>query len=81
MEVKKTKRADLEGGKTPSFLMGLVIGCAVLFVGFEWGTRNMEVVGDSGIVEIALEEDVDITRPEDAPPPPPRLPPLLWQRC
>jgi protein TonB len=74
MEVKKTKRADLEGGKTLSFLMGLVIGCAILFVGFEWGTRDVQVIGDSGIVEIITEEDIEITRPEDAPPPPPPPP-------
>jgi protein TonB len=74
MEVKKTKRADLEGGKTSSFLMGIIIGCAVLFVGFEWGTRDVQVVGDSGIAEIVAEEDIEITRPEDAPPPPPPPP-------
>jgi protein TonB len=74
MEIKKTKRADLEGGKTPSFLMGIIIGCAVLFVGFEWGTRDVQVVGDSGIAEIIAEEDIEITRPEDAPPPPPPPP-------
>ncbi|MDR1919449.1 MAG: energy transducer TonB [Tannerellaceae bacterium] len=74
MEVKKTKRADLEGGKAPSFLMGLIIGCAVLFVGFEWGTRDVQVAGDSGIAEIITEEDIEITRPEDAPPPPPPPP-------
>jgi protein TonB len=74
MEIKKTKRADLEGGKTSGFLMGLIIGCAVLFVGFEWGTRDVQVGADSGIVEIITEEDIEITRPEDAPPPPPPPP-------
>jgi protein TonB len=74
MEIKKTKRADLEGSKTPSFLMGIIIGCAVLFVGFEWGTRDVQVVGDSGIAEIITEEDIEITRPEDTPPPPPPPP-------
>jgi protein TonB len=74
MEVKKTKRADLEDSKTPSFLMGLIIGCAVLFVGFEWGTRDVQAVVDSGIAEVITEEDIEITRPEDAPPPPPPPP-------
>jgi protein TonB len=74
MEVKKTKRADLEDSKTPSFLMGLIIGCAVLFVGFEWGTRDVEVVANSGIAEVITEEDIEITRPEDTPPPPPPPP-------
>ncbi|MDR1646286.1 MAG: energy transducer TonB [Tannerellaceae bacterium] len=74
MEIKKTKRADLENSKTPSFLMGIIVGCAVLFVGFEWGTRDVQVVGDSGIAEIIVEDDIEITRPEDTPPPPPPPP-------
>ncbi|MDR1357239.1 MAG: energy transducer TonB [Tannerellaceae bacterium] len=74
MEVKKTKRADLEGGKTSGFLMGLIIGCAVLFAAFEWGSRDVKVIGDSGIAEIIAEEEIEITRPEDAPPPPPPPP-------
>ena len=37
MEVKKSPKADLERGKTLGILMGMVVGLAVLFVGFEWG--------------------------------------------
>ncbi|GHV48500.1 protein TonB [Bacteroidia bacterium] len=71
MEVKKTKKADLEGSKSSSYLMGLVVGFAILFVGFEWGTREVKAVMDTGIVEIQDEEQIDVTRPEETPPPPP----------
>ncbi|GAB6394792.1 MAG: protein TonB [Bacteroidales bacterium] len=74
MEVKKTQRADLEKSKTPSFLMGIVVGLAVVFVGFEWGTRNAEVSSAAGVADIIAEEDIEITRPEEAPPPPPPPP-------
>jgi protein TonB len=74
MEIKKTKKADLESSITPNYLMGLIVGFAVLFVGFEWGTQEVKGAIDTGIVEIAVEEDMEITRPEDTPPPPPPPP-------
>ncbi|MDH6534942.1 energy transducer TonB [Parabacteroides sp. 52] len=75
MEIKKSPKADLEGGKTLSVLMGLVIALAVLFVGFEWGTFDIQVVTASeGVADIIAEEEIEITRPEDTPPPPPPPP-------
>ena len=75
MEIKKSPKADLEGGKTLSILMGLVIALAVMFVGFEWGTRDVQVVSASeGVADILAEEEIEITRPEDTPPPPPPPP-------
>jgi len=71
MEIKKTKRADLEKEKTSSFVMGIVVGLAIVFVGFEWGSRNAEVLTNAGVSDIIAEEDIEITRPEDVPPPPP----------
>ena len=44
MEIKKSPKADLERGKSLSILMGFVVGLAVLFVGFEWSTRDVMVV-------------------------------------
>ena len=44
MEVKKSPKADLEKGKTMGILMGMIVGLAVLFVGFEWSTRDVMVV-------------------------------------
>ncbi|MDL2208070.1 energy transducer TonB [Parabacteroides sp. OttesenSCG-928-O15] len=75
MEVKKSPKADLEGGKTLSILMGLVVALACMFVGFEWGTRDIQVVTASeGVADIIAEEEIEITRPEELPPPPPPPP-------
>ena len=75
MEIKKSPKADLERGKTLSILMGFVVGLAVMFVGFEWTTRDVMVVQASdGVADIIAEEEVEITRPENTPPPPPPPP-------
>lgn len=75
MEVKKSPKADLEKGKTLSILMGAVVALAILFVGFEWGTRDIQIVSASdGVADIIAEEEIEITRPENTPPPPPPPP-------
>ncbi len=72
MEIKKSPKADLEKTKTLGVLMGMVVGLAVLFVGFEWGTRDVQVVtADEGVADIIAEEEIEITRQENTPPPPP----------
>lgn len=75
MEIKKSPKADLEGGKTLSILMGIVVGLATLFVGFEWGSSDIKIAsaGD-GVADIMVEEEIEITRPENTPPPPPPPP-------
>jgi len=74
MEIKKSHKADLEKGKGLSLLMGMVVGLAVLFVGFEWGAKDFKVATDDGISDIVAEEEIEITRQEEAPPPPPPPP-------
>lgn len=74
MEIKKSPKADLEKGKTLGILMGMVVALAVLFVGFEWGTRDVQVVIYEGVADIIAEEEIEITRPENTPPPPPPPP-------
>ena len=74
MEVKKSPKADLEKGKTMGILMGMIVGLAVLFVGFEWSDREITIVQSEGVADIIAEEEVEITRPEDTPPPPPPPP-------
>ncbi|MCI7285665.1 energy transducer TonB [Parabacteroides sp. AGMB00274] len=75
MEVKKSPKADLEGGIGMSILMGMIVGLAVLFVGFEWGTKDVQVVtADEGVADIIAEEEIEITRQENTPPPPPPPP-------
>ena len=75
MEIKKSPKADLEKTKTLGVLMGMVVGLAVLFVGFEWGTRDVQVVtADEGVADIIAEEEIEITRQENTPPPTPPPP-------
>ena len=75
MEVKKSPKADLEGGIGMSILMGMIVGLDVLFVGFEWSTKDVQVVtADEGVADIIAEEEIEITRPENTPPPPPPPP-------
>ncbi|MBP3517788.1 MAG: energy transducer TonB [Parabacteroides sp.] len=74
MEVKKSPKADLEKGKMMGILMGMIVGLAVLFVGFEWSDREITIATSEGVADIIAEEEVEITRPEDTPPPPPPPP-------
>lgn len=55
MEVKKSPKADLEKGKTMGILMGMIVGLAVLFVGFEWSDREITIVQDQGVADIIAE--------------------------
>ena len=71
MEIKKTQRADIEKEISLSYLMGLVLGLAVLFVGFEWGESEITVATDNSTAVVIDEEEIDITRQEELPPPPP----------
>lgn len=77
MEIKKTPRADLEKDKSLNFLMGLVIALAVLFVGFEWGEKDIEVATDSGLTAVIDEEEIDMTVQNEPPPPPPPEPEVI----
>ena len=73
--IKKSPKADLERSKGLNTLMGFVVGLAIVFVGFEWSTRDVMVVKESEQVQdIIAEEEVEITRPENTPPPPPPPP-------
>jgi protein TonB len=75
MEIKKTSKADLEKGKTLGLLMGIIVGLAILFVGFEWGTKELKISDSEGIADILVEEEIDLTTQEEAPPPPPPVAP------
>ena len=54
--------------------MGMIVGLAVMFVGFEWSSREITIAQDEGVADVIAEEEVEITRQEDAPPPPPPPP-------
>ena len=44
MEIKKSQKADLEGKKSTSMLIGYVLVLAAIFVAFEWTQREKKVV-------------------------------------
>jgi len=75
MEVKKSSKADLEKSKGTGLLLGLVVGLAVLFVGFEWGQRDLNISDNEGIADVIAEEEIEITTQNEPPPPPPPPPP------
>ena len=75
MELKKSSKANLEKEQAFGFLMGIIIGLAVLFVGFEWGTADLKISKTEGIADIIAEEEIEMTRQEEAAPPPPPPPP------
>ncbi len=74
MEVKKSKKADLEGQKSTSLLIGYVVSLAAMFAAFEWTTHEYkETTQVFQTVSYAVEEEiVPITQPifTNTPPPP-----------
>ena len=58
MEVKKSPKANLEKGKSLSFLMGLVLALSVVFVALEWHSMDATGDGDADKVDISDIEDV-----------------------
>lgn len=70
MNLKKTKRANLENNSSTYFLMGLVVALAVVFVAFEWGNKEIEVQEITQDFVIEQIEDIQITPPEEQQLPP-----------
>jgi protein TonB len=73
MEIKKSPKADLEGKKSTSLLLGYVFILTLMFVAFEWTDRDKKVSTDTGITDVVFEEEiVPITEQDQkmAPPPP-----------
>ena len=55
MEIKKSQKADLEGKKSTSMLIGYVIVLAAIFVAFEWTQREKKVVEVEPVFSAAIE--------------------------
>lgn len=74
MEVKKSKKADLEGTKSTGLLIGYIVALAAMFATFEYTTREYEEtdVVYSTASFVSEEEVIPITQPifTAAPPPP-----------
>ena len=74
MEIKKSQKADLEGQKNTSLLIGYIFALGVMFAAFEWTTHVYEETEPVVFVAFAAaEEEVPpVTQPifQTAPPPP-----------
>ena len=74
MEIKKTKKADLEGQKGTSLLIGYVVTLAAMFAAFEWTTHEYEEKSQVFTTPTLVQEEeiVPITQPifTNTPPPP-----------
>ena len=79
MEIKKTKKADLENKKSTWMLIGYVIILGIMFVAFEWSKRDVKVDLSGALSDLVIEEEIEIPiteQPEEVTPPPPP-PPIL----
>ena len=78
MEIKKSKKADLEGQKGTNLLLGYIVALSALFVCFEYTTREYADASPVMYVPYAAmeEEVVPVTQPifTVAPPPPAEVP-------
>jgi protein TonB len=80
MELKKTKKANLEGKRTIFLEIGLVVVLAIMLAAFEWSSKpNMEnTLGE--LADMDLEEEIiPITRQQEVKPPPPPPPPKVTE--
>ena len=78
MEIKKSKKADLENKKGIFLQIGLVVVLGIILAAFEWSSRpNMEsTLGE--LADMDLEEEIiPITRQQEVKPPPPPPPPKV----
>ncbi len=79
MEIKKSKKADLERKRAMFFQIGLIVTLGVVLVAFEWSSAGMEVGSQSWVEEEVIEEEAPpVTRQEEIQPPPPPPPPQVW---
>ena len=70
MEIKKSDKANLENKKLLFFECGLIISLLIVFVAFEWTTKenNYDTLVDT---TQAIEEEEIINIDQNTPPPPP----------
>ncbi len=80
MELKKSKKADLESRRGIFLQIGLVVVLGIMLAAFEWSTKpNMEnTLGN--LADMDLEEEIiPITRQQEVKPPPPPPPPKVTE--
>lgn len=78
MEAKKNPKANLEKHNKQFMLLGLALALIVIYIGIEWKTFD-RTIGDLGMANTELEDEIDIPITEriqevKPPPPPPPAP-------
>ncbi len=72
MEIKKSKKADLEGKKSLFFEIGLVIALLVVFGAFQYKSYEKQTINlQQQVADNTPEEIIPITEQKVKPPPPP----------
>ncbi|WP_372645585.1 energy transducer TonB [Ancylomarina sp.] len=79
MEIKKTKKADLENKRGLFLEVGLVLTLALVFFAFEWRVDSQELRVLNDVQELEVDDEIiPITRePINTPPPPPPAPRMM----
>ena len=76
MEIKKTKKADLENKRSLFVSIGLAVALLVVLSALSYTTAVKAAEGMGQVQEVVVEEEIiPITRQEVKPPPPPPPPP------
>jgi len=78
MELKKSKKADLENKRNTILLLGLVLSLGITLLAFEWTTKPTKASDLGQIQSQEVEEEIiPITREQEVKPPPPPPPPKV----
>lgn len=78
MELKKSKKADLEQKRNVFFLIGLVVALLMCLTAFAWSSAvdGVEDLGNLASMDVE-DEIIPITRQDEIKPPPPPPPPKV----
>jgi periplasmic protein TonB len=79
MEIKKTSKANLEMKKSFFFQTGLVVSLAIVLAAFEWKTFEKKQFELPASIPILIDEQIEITKPEDPEPEPIKLQPMEFK--
>lgn len=78
MEANKTVNDEMRGQKSTNMLIGFILALALMFVAFEYTTREVKVVETEKIYDFRMEEEmIPITHQEITVAPPPAAAPTV----
>lgn len=67
MELKKSKKADLERDKGMFVQVGLVVALSVILIGFEWTSKPEDDDDTEMVQQIEFEDEMIVTRRQEQP--------------